>query len=160
MGRRPGGMVARSEVDRFWELVRQDPTGCWEWQGGYYVTGYGRFAPQQYAQYRAHRYMWSVIYGAIPPGRWVLHRCDNRRCVRPDHLFLGDRQDNVDDAVAKGRVRRREQHGMAKLTQAKADEIRQRASRGETQTALAVQFGVCRTTIHRVLHRADKGGWS
>lgn len=94
---------------RFWPKV-QKSDGCWLWVGGGdSATGYGRIrsggrgAPQPLA----HRVAWELTYGPIPDGLWVLHHCDTPRCVRPDHLFLGDAQANVDDAVAK----RRQSHG-------------------------------------------------
>lgn len=81
--------------------------GCWEWTGTLDAYGYGvltvstTLSPSRKA--KAHRLAWELAAGPIPPGLHVLHRCDNRRCVRPDHLFLGDQRDNMRDALAKGR---------------------------------------------------------
>lgn len=79
---------------------------CWEWirftckiPGAYpqFWTGVAKMA--------AHRFSWELSNGPIPTGMWVLHHCDNPRCVRPDHLFLGTRLDNIRDMQAKGRLR-------------------------------------------------------
>jgi hypothetical protein len=51
----------------------------------------------------AHRMSWEMHFGPIPEGMLVLHHCDVRRCVRPDHLFLGTARDNTRDMIAKGR---------------------------------------------------------
>lgn len=91
-------------VERFWRGVVISES-CWEWQR--YCcssTGYGRIAgPDGYRKIGTHRASWMLHYGDIPEGMFVLHRCDNRKCVRPDHLFLGTHQDNVRDMREKGR---------------------------------------------------------
>lgn len=80
--------------------------GCWEWQASSRNSrGYGAIGVNSHPQL-AHRVAWEVWNGPIPEGMHVLHRCDNRRCIRPDHLFLGTHLDNMRDAVAKGRSRR------------------------------------------------------
>jgi hypothetical protein len=94
--------------NRFWSKV--DKTGdCWEWQGGH-VKGYGEITagkrPGRTWRY-AHRVAWELTFGPIPRGLCVLHRCDNRGCVRPAHLFLGTVADNNRDMWAKGRGRGR-----------------------------------------------------
>ena len=93
-----GGTVAR-----FWPKVRKT-AGCWEWLGARISTGYGEITLPQGRQVLAHRFAWVQAHGPIPQGLLVLHRCDNRACVRPTHLFLGTQQDNVRDAVRKGRL--------------------------------------------------------
>lgn len=93
-----------------------------------------------------HQVSWELHNGPIPENLRVLHKCDVPACVRPDHLFLGTHGDNMADMVAKrrqsrgGRSNPGEQHGRAKLTDAKVIEIRGR--RGETGRCIAREFGV------------------
>lgn len=82
--------------------------GCWEWLLGKDRVGYGRLKIQlgSRSAFRfssAHRYAWELWRGPIPDGMNVLHKCDNRACCNPDHLFLGTQQDNMRDMHAKGR---------------------------------------------------------
>lgn len=83
--------------------------GCWEWRGSFFRSGYGQFTLRNpeggRKNWSAPRFSWTRTNGPIPPGLSVLHRCDNRKCVRPDHLFLGTHQDNMADMKAKGRAR-------------------------------------------------------
>lgn len=102
------GYHTTSLIDRFWSKVSKsdDADGCWVWTGGHTgkkngPKGYGCFG-LYYKVIRAHRFSWELHYGPISDDLWVLHKCDNRPCVRPDHLFLGTNQDNCLDAVKKG----------------------------------------------------------
>jgi len=76
---------------------------CWEWMGGKSHNGYGNYKGEDRVNWRAHRYAWTMVNGPIPPGMVVCHRCDNRSCVRHDHLFLGTTSDNAIDCVVKKR---------------------------------------------------------
>lgn len=106
--------VRAAVVERFWQKVeRADGDACWEWRASVTPgTGYGAFGVGGVVV-GAHRFVWELERGAIPDGFCVLHRCDNRRCVRIDHLFLGTRADNVADMDTKGRRRWRALSGDA-----------------------------------------------
>ena len=149
---------ATSWTASFWERVdRRGPVKrpglgrCWEWTGamGGGVDGeYGAFSAGG-RLLRAHRVAFELAggTGAILPGFDVMHRCDNRKCVRPSHLRLGSRADNNRDCAAKGR----RCAGRRQLTREAAEAARAlwtnrgrrgRSARGETIETLAARFGV------------------
>ena len=99
--------------ERFWEKVNKT-IDCWEWIGAIDRHGYGKFSIK-YKKYIAHRISWELHNGKIPKGICVLHRCDNRKCMNPEHLWLGTQQDNSDDMIRKGRSANRE--NMKKIQQ-------------------------------------------
>lgn len=141
--------VAReNKVARFWSLVDFGP-GCWEWKGQILVGkngGYGIFAFGR-KPIRAHQESWRLHFGPIPAGKCVLHTCDNRKCVRPSHLFLGTRTDNATDKATKGRAGR-------KLTPEQVVAIRyQRNELHLPLRRLADDFGVSVQTICTVARR-------
>lgn len=94
---------------RFWRKVTRTAE-CWLWLGARGKDGYGRAALPGHSggMALAHRISWLLTNGEIPSGMQVLHRCDNRQCVRPDHLFLGTQADNIKDMWAKGRQKKPE----------------------------------------------------
>lgn len=140
---------------RFWEQVEKTET-CWLWTG-YLAGGYGRITFEHTFAGRmpAHRASMLLHHGEIPEGKFVLHKCDNRLCVRPDHLFFGTQQENIADMHAKGRSRVAigEHHGFAKLTEAQVREIR--SIKGVTTRAMAETFGVSHGQISRIRLRYD-----
>jgi hypothetical protein len=128
-------------------------TGCWEWTGGYFAVGYGYFKCRSVwpKPINAHRGAWMVMKGN-PGDKWVLHKCDNRGCCNPDHLFLGTQSDNMQDCSKKGRINRGEDRPQAKLTEEQVKSMRRRRDLGATYRDLIAEFGVSKSSVHRIVH--------
>ncbi len=100
-------------------LPERPEHGCWIFHGAITDVGYGRLWVNK-VRWLAHRFAWTIANGPIPDGKWVLHRCDVRACVRPDHLFLGDHDDNMADMARKGRAANGDRHGAYTKPQSRA----------------------------------------
>lgn len=99
-------MITTITTGRKYFMTKVEPqqSGCWHYTGFINKGGYGTIGFRGNRCFLAHRVSWILHVGEIPQGLFVLHKCDNRKCVNPDHLFLGTIQDNVDDMYAKGRA--------------------------------------------------------
>lgn len=130
-------------ADRFWSRVLRGD-GCWEWQGkarlrfGYGVVGLNG------TQEVAHRVSYRMAYGEIPDGLVIAHRCDNPRCVRPDHLEAISQSQNLRDMWIRGRGR------SAKIAANDVVTIRGALAQGAAPRKLAREFGVSAVQIGRI----------
>lgn len=116
----------RSEIERFIEKINHNPeTGCWEWTAWVNNWGYGFFYGSRKSRL-AHRASYELFCGEIPDKMHVLHKCDNPKCVRPSHLFLGTELDNKRDMVEKKRQAYGERNGKSKVNQEIIKTIRER----------------------------------
>lgn len=95
-------MFNEKELARFFSKIDKTEGGCWLWKATLFSNGYGQFFAAS-KNMRAHRASYLIHKGAIPDGLLVLHKCDVRHCVNPDHLSAGTQMDNVRDCVAKKR---------------------------------------------------------
>lgn len=136
-------------LTRFWSKV-QIGDGCWLWTAST-IKGYGQFrlprinGKQQTPQY-AHRFAWQITNGPIPKGLNVCHHCDTPLCVRPDHLFLGTQQENLDDARRKGRL----VDGSGRQRKLSDQDYLDILTSRETLVSLANRFGVHEQSIWRI----------
>lgn len=138
---------------RFWSKVELcGPYECWPWKAYCDRQGYGQY---QFGTKRekAHRVAYEYMAGEIPEGMCVLHHCDNPSCVNFKHLWIGTQDDNMKDAVRKGR---KDGRGgpRPKFIEEEAKQIRDVLTLKETTiSVLAERYGVSTRTIKRVLYK-------
>lgn len=147
--------IVGDHVARFNASYQVNPeSGCWEWTAWIHPKGYGVLPMGGNGKkIRAHRFSWELKHGPIPEGLFALHRCDNRKCVNPEHLFLGDDGDNVRDMVSKGRHGSRKGRTNRKITEAMAMNIRVMYARGgHSMTKIAEIYGVDQNTISGIVN--------
>jgi hypothetical protein len=139
-------------ADRFKQsLGPADARGCIPFMGHRTKLGYGRIKTdsRKGRPIYAHRLSWELAHGPIPAGTCVLHKCDNPACVNVDHLFLGDRAENMRDMNNKGR---RGRCG-AKLNVEQVREIRILGATGQNRRNIARRFGVSTQNVFTILAR-------
>jgi hypothetical protein len=146
--------------ERLYSNVVVNPvSGCWEWNGTKY-HGYGRICVGSRVDgtrhtVHTHRLSYELNFGPIPDGMEICHKCDNPSCINPEHLFIGTRQDNVNDRERKGRnvVLVGEERLEAKLTRKDVKNARwERAFMGTSFSILAKKYGVCKKTIQNAIN--------
>ncbi len=145
----------------FWSKVKKSD-GCWEWTGATGTGGYGALYLTKEGMQRAHRIAFELTYGDIDSGLAICHKCDNRICVRPDHLFQGTIAENNADMDQKGRRKAQGSPGIknprARLSEDEVRDIRRLyASGGFSQQEIAEMYDVKQVAISRITR---KTAWS
>lgn len=130
-------------TERFWVKVQKTET-CWLWVGASHKAGYGALTSAG-INCTAHRVSWELHNGRIPEGLQVLHKCEVRNCVKPEHLFLGTQKANIHDMLQKGRHRTQ-----SKLKVAQVIEIRRRLKCGDIQRVIARKFNIAQSTVSQI----------
>jgi len=141
-------------LKRFFKYVLKTDS-CWYWWGAVNTSRkrgrrYGLFFYEGKPEY-AHRISYCLHKGEILAGQQIMHSCDNPFCVNPAHLSIGTAQDNSNDAKDKGRIKKWENHGRAKLTNQQIEEIFSLDGL-VTRKAIAAKYNVSATNISSILN--------
>ena len=151
-------IIREERIDKLFEtrVVEVLPSGCHVWLGDTNDQGYGQITMKDRSRVRAHRLAWERAHDRpIPDGMVIMHRCDVRCCVNPDHLQVGTQAENLKDMGRKGRARggaRGEAQGSAKLTAEQVREIR-RLSERMSQEQIARRFSIDRSNVGLIVNR-------
>lgn len=146
-------------MQRFWDKVDKTD-GCWLWTAARNTKGYGRFRVDGNLV-SPHRFAYELEVGPIPNGLWVLHHCDNPRCVNPGHLFLGTHSDNMRDSFAKGRMDMQGRgvkagRALARLPDDEAKTAIEEYRGGrKTQVGLAGEYGISVRAMGDIIRRTS-----
>jgi len=153
--------IPQKYIERFWGQVDKEKsktfyngTRCWEWKESAGRYAYIRIG---YEALRINRVSWVITHGEIPEGLYVLHHCDNTKCVNPSHLFLGNQKVNMEDMVSKGRkwIGHGEDNPNRKLTIEQVREIRKlykrQSRKGLASGGLAKKFGISKSQVWSIL---------
>lgn len=135
----------KETAERFISKIIKTPT-CWIWDAGRTKTGYGQFGDHEDHRY-AHQFSYELFKGPILDNKHVLHSCDNRWCVNPNHLRLGTALENSQDMSRKNRSMCGEKSNLAKLKQHQVVEILKYKNQGLTQKQVSARFNISRQTV-------------
>jgi hypothetical protein len=143
--------------DRFWSKVSKNGNGeCWEWTACKYQDGYGQFRVGESIK-MSHRLSYQHHFGDIPNGMFVCHKCDNPKCVNPEHLFLGTHKENMTDMASKKRARgaRGQSHHLSKMTPEKVKSLRTERANGASLNCLAKKYGISAPSVYNIVIRKN-----
>ena len=150
--------IRADRLAKFFNLI-DDSGNCWNWTGGANSWGYGYCYPlRSRKSMRCNRLFYILANNVDPGSLCVCHECDNKRCVKPSHLFLGTVAENNDDRARKNRSKDQwgEKNAYCKLSDADVLRVFELRKLGMTQECIAAQLGVSRAHVGCILQRKTR----
>lgn len=147
--------ISQRDIDRFWSKCFKSDY-CWNWIACISSDGYGKFSlkrKNKTVTLRSHRVSYFLTYGEINDKLLICHKCDNKKCINPEHLFEGTVKDNILDAKAKGLLVHTKGEQCSDLTEEQVLNIRNRVIKGEKQINIARETGVGKNAIWYIVNR-------
>ena len=148
-------MLSQTKIDNnfFLDRICIDNNGCWNWKKSKSKSGYACITWKGQKK-RGNRISYQTFKGMIPEGLLVCHQCDNRLCLNPEHLFLGNQKENMRDAQKKNRSIKGEKVSISKLKEKEVLQIREMAKmREKSHEKIGEMFGVSQSTVSLIAKR-------
>lgn len=147
-------VLSSSIIERFWEGFIPEPnSGCWLWEKAIGTKGYGRlWSDVEDRLLQAHEVSYTIHFSVVNFGLQVLHKCDNKPCVSPYHIYAGTHGQNVKDAISRRRYKYGENNGRATITNAIALDIITRLNKGGSPLAIAKKLSIPRYIVNDIKH--------
>lgn len=139
----------KEQEKRLWSKVKKT-SSCWIWTAGLFPNGYGSISIND-KTFKVSRIVYELAFGKFDKKLLVLHKCDNKKCVNPKHLFIGTHKNNMEDMTRKGRQNKGEDRPQSKLKKSQVLFIRKNYSK-YSQQELANKFKVSRRLIHNIIN--------
>lgn len=144
--------LTQEDINRFWSRINiRGPDECWEWTAGL-SNGYGEITYHK-KKFRCHRLSYAINIGPIPKGKLVLHKCDNKPCCNPNHLYVGSYGDNILDVI-KRQSPKLGKPSMFNLTEVLT--MKKLHTNGMSPKVIAENYGVSRSYIYQII-RGERG---
>lgn len=161
-------------IDRLLSKIFIDENNCWNFTSGITKDGYGAFWMNEFNRsIHAHRASWILHNGVIEASNiYVCHKCDNTKCINPEHLFLGTQQENMTDKVRKNRqakgithkchlypelTLRGEKNPTAKITDLQVEEMREIYKNSKTTyKELAIKYKISAKQVGNIIRREQR----
>jgi CDGSH-type Zn-finger protein len=140
-----------TKTERIINRIEKSPNGCWVWKGKITPNGYGQMKTDGKTEY-VHRIMYEENVSPITDGLCICHKCDNKPCCNPAHLFIGTQKENIADMIRKGRrpTLHGSAHGMHKLREEDVLNIREMLKNGAVGAEVGRQYKVSPVLISKI----------
>lgn len=148
-------ILERLKISYESKVIRNGADDCWDWKNkldnGYGIIRIGNF------KFKAHRSSWIIHNGIIPVDKYICHKCDNRKCTNPNHLFIGTHYSNIQDMISKGRQRGAigERNCKAILNESQVIQIKKLLCENKTVDDIASLFNVKRHVVYAIRNNTN-----